>query len=308
MRKLVTLLGAFIVISCALFTLTSCGNDRNLEEKTISVSEDFNSISIISDTADITFLPANDGKFKAVSSNHKDIDYTANVVDDTLKLEADDNRNFFARMFGTKTKTLTVYLPKSVYNSLTIENSTGDINISNEFSFNSIDIDCSTGDVKIENIRCGSLDIEVSTGDITLNNISADGNINLTTTTGDINARDITCFDFITDITTGDTTASSIYCTAFTSTGTTGNLSISDLIASGSIFVERTTGNVSMNRCDASEITLETNTGDVTGSLLSPKVFIYKTSTGDVSLPQTTTGGTCKINTSTGDIKITLAE
>lgn len=40
--------------------------------------------------------------------------------------------------------------------------------------------------------------------------------------------------------------------------------------------------------------------------MLSEKVFIAETDTGGVKLPGTTSGGTCKITTSTGDIKISL--
>ena len=85
-----------------------------------------------------------------------------------------------------------------------------------------------------------------------------------------------------------------------------GDVSMKNVIAKGSITVKRDTGDVTFNKCDASELDILTDTGDVSGSLLSEKVFIYKTDTGDVNLPGTTTGGTCKRTTDTGDIDIRI--
>ena len=57
---------------------------------------------------------------------------------------------------------------------------------------------------------------------------------------------------------------------------------------------------------DAASIFVETDTGDVKGSLLSEKIFIINTDTGKKEVPESTTGGRCKITTDTGDIKITI--
>ena len=78
------------------------------------------------------------------------------------------------------------------------------------------------------------------------------------------------------------------------------------MIASAKISIERTTGDVTFAISDANEIKVNTTTGDVEGSLLTGKVFDVKTSTGEKQVPNSTTGGSCKITTSTGDIKITV--
>ena len=81
-----------------------------------------------------------------------------------------------------------------------------------------------------------------------------------------------------------------------------------DIIPEGKITLERTTGDISFDRCDAAELFVNTSTGDVLGTLLTPKIFIAKTTTGKIELPDTTTGGICKITTTTGDIIIDIAE
>ena len=70
----------------------------------------------------------------------------------------------------------------------------------------------------------------------------------------------------------------------------------------------RTTGDVTFDRSDASELYVDTSTGDVTGTFLTSKIFITNTTTGKIDVPETTEGGVCKINTTTGKIIIDIAE
>ena len=71
--------------------------------------------------------------------------------------------------------------------------------------------------------------------------------------------------------------------------------------------MERSTGDVRFDRCDAASLEIKTGTGDVTGSLCSEKVFIARSDTGHISVPETVNGGKCSITTDTGDIIITLS-
>ena len=90
--------------------------------------------------------------------------------------------------------------------------------------------------------------------------------------------------------------------------GDTGDVNMTNLIATRKITIERSTGDISFDRCDASELEVKTSTGDVIGTLLTEKVFITRSSSGKIDVPETITGGKCKVTTSTGDIKIKIAE
>ena len=81
---------------------------------------------------------------------------------------------------------------------------------------------------------------------------------------------------------------------------------MTNLVAEDNISVERTTGFVKLEKCDAAELYIKTDTGDVKGTLLSDKVFITKTDTGHIEVPKTITGGRCEISTDTGDIRINV--
>ena len=71
--------------------------------------------------------------------------------------------------------------------------------------------------------------------------------------------------------------------------------------------VERSTGDVRLEQCDAEELDIRTDTGDVKGSLLTEKVFIVRSDTGRIKVPESITGGKCRVTTDTGDIEITVA-
>ena len=95
-------------------------------------------------------------------------------------------------------------------------------------------------------------------------------------------------------------------CSNLTANAQTGSLTMENVVSSGHWTITRTTGDITLNGCDATEIVMEADTGDVTGTLLSEKIFIVRASTGDIDVPETVNGGKCKITTTTGDIKIEI--
>lgn len=237
------------------------------ETNTYEVTDDFNSISMLTDTADILFVQSDDKICKVVCYEMSDMKHTTTVQNNTLTINVTDEREWYDHIGITLgSPKITVYLPKTEYDSLAIKEDTGDIEVPEVFKFKSIDIATSTGDINVSNITCG--------GDIVIN-----------VSTGKVNLTDIKCKSFISD-------------------GSTGDISLKNVIATEKFSIERSTGDVKFDACDATEIWVETDTGDVTGKLLSEKIFITQTSTGDVHVPKSTNGGKCEITTSTGDIYI----
>jgi DUF4097 and DUF4098 domain-containing protein YvlB len=105
---------------------------------------------------------------------------------------------------------------------------------------------------------------------------------------------------------TGDARLADVTCKNLYSTGDTGDLSMKGVVAVGQFSIERDTGDVELERCDAADIFIKTSTGDVEGSLLSEKLFSARSNTGDVEVPPPTSGGRCEIVTDTGDIEIAV--
>ena len=109
-------------------------------------------------------------------------------------------------------------------------------------------------------------------------------------------------------LSTGKAYLTDIVCKNLTSMGSTGDISLKNVIAAEKISIERSTGDVTFEGSDAAELCITTDTGDVEGSLLTDKVFITKTDTGRINVPNSITGGRCEITTDTGDIKITISD
>ncbi len=276
------------------------------ETNTYEISEEFRDISIDTDTADVAFLKSEDGKCRIVCYEEEKLKHSVSAVDGTLDIERIDTRKWYdhIRLFSFGNSMIRVYLPEAEYARLSIKESTGDVGIPNEFSFEAIDIEGSTGDVNCYASARGLIKIDISTGNICLEELSA-GELELSTSTGKISLSSVECDgDIDISVDTGKTKLCDVSCKNLESDGDTGDISLERVIAAESFEIERDTGDVSFDGCDAAEIFVETSTGDVLGSLLSEKIFIAQTGTGKVDVPESTSGGKCKIATSTGDIKI----
>ena len=266
---------SLVALGCIMFSVAMTKNHWDFtklstvkyETNTYEVTDDFNSISMLTDTADILFVQSDDKICKVVCYEMSDMKHTTTVQNDTLTINVTDEREWYDHIGITLgSPKITVYLPKTEYDSLAIKEDTGDIEVPKDFKF-------------------GSIDISTSTGDITITGVTCEGDIVINVSTGKANLTDIKCKSLISD-------------------GSTGDISLKNVIVTEKFSIERSTGDVKFDACDATEIWVETDTGDVTGNLLSEKIFITQTSTGDVHVPKSTNGGKCEITTSTGDIYI----
>ena len=264
---------SLVALGCIMFSVAMTKNYWDFtklstvkyETNTYQINENFSNISMNTDTADILFIPSDDKMCKVVCYEMSDMKHTTTVQNDTLTINVTDEREWYDHIGITLgSPKITVYLPKTEYDSLAIKEDTGDIEVPKDFKF-------------------GSIDISTSTGDITITGVTCEGDIVINVSTGRANLTDIKCKSFISD-------------------GSTGDISLKNVIATEKFSIERSTGDVKFDACDATEIWVETDTGDVTGKLLSEKIFITQTSTGDVHVPKSTNGGKCEITTSTGDI------
>lgn len=291
-----------------------------------TVSENFDSIFIDTDTADIEFAPSGNREGKVICHEHKKVTHTVEVKDGTLTVRVTDTRKWYEHIgINFATAKITVYLPDAEYASLRIKESTGDIEIPEGLKFGSIDLDLSTGDINLSaasadsikinattgSVSCSAnakenIDITTSTGNITVKNTSA-ASLSLSVSTGRITVRDVSCDGNITvSVSTGSSNLTNVKCKRLISSGNTGDISLSNVIGAEAFSIERSTGDVRLDGSDAADITIKTDTGDVIGTLLTPKIFTVRSDTGKESYPDSAAGGKCKISTDTGDIIISI--
>lgn len=270
---------SLVVLGLAVFTVALASHDwsfkeassQRLETNSYVVSEEFENISIDSDTADIVFLPSADGTCRIECIEHEKENHRVSVEDGRLEIIREDKREWYdyISFFSFESTKITIYLPENEYGKLTVKESTGNISLE-KASFEEIDLTLSTGHVAFMNVSCrDTLKIKTSTGDVFLTSVTAKS-INSVSSTGDMVMKDVI---------------------------------VQDLLE-----IKRSTGDVRFEACDAGEIKIVTDTGDVDGSLLSEKNFVVKTSTGDIEVPETTSGGRCEITTDTGDVNIIIAK
>lgn len=279
------------------------------EENTHPIGEKFTNIFIVSDTADIVFVPTEDAQGKVVCLDQSKVKHSVTVTDDTLIIKLNDTRRWYEHIgIGFRTPKITVYIPRAEYGALQIKSHTGNVTIPADFSFDSMDIVQSTGHVTNYASALNAIKIKTSTGNISVKKVSA-GTMTLSVTTGKIIASDVSCAGNVeVRVSTGDARLTNVFCDNLSSSGNTGEIFLKNVIAQGSFAIVRSTGDVEFDDCDADTLWIKTDTGDVEGTLRSAKIFMTKTDTGDVEVPKTTTGGVCQITTDTGDIEIKISK
>ena len=295
MKKALKIGMILIVVGFLVFFAVLAFNGFNLtkifkgdyQTNTYNINEDFNEISLIIDTADVMLVKSQDGKCKIECYEKADEKHIPTVENKSLTIKLEDNVKWYNSLFNFGNPKIKIYLPKLEYEALIVKADTSDIELNTPMNFKSVNMELSTGDISLDGVITNEIKLSVSTGDMELDNINCNGNISLNCSTGDIEINNVNCKNL-------------------TSTGSTGEISLDNLIATEKIYIERSTGDVEFDRMDAGEIFIETSTGDVEGSLLSEKIFIVETSTGKERVPETTSGGKCKITTSTGDVFINI--
>lgn len=284
-----------ILIGCILFggAMTKLNWDfsklsANYETKTYEIDQSFQNITITSNTADIEFVPTENGKASVICYEQEKLKHNVSAADDTLTISVTDTRQWYDHIgIHFKAPKITVCLPQQQYRTLSVKFSTGDVYIPQDFRFESMDIAGNTGSVRNSASTLGNMQIKTNTGHIRIQGATAD-TMDLTVSTGEVFVADVTVKQDINIKTT------------------TGDTDLRNVIAEGKMTVEQGTGDIDFDCCDGSEIFLKTNTGDIEGSFLTEKIFVAKSNTGDVDVPRTTTGGKCEVTTNTGDIEIEI--
>lgn len=307
-----------------LVSLTACGKNREDKVDTHEVTEPFTSIYINTTEANVSLIPT-DSETASVSikNDKKNIYHTVSVDNGTLKIELSGKKKLYDYVnFDFKEEEINVYLPERDYAALTVKGDTCDVDIPNAFRFASVDVDvstgdtecsasvsdfikvdASTGDVELQDITAKSISVKVSTGDVELKSCTAES-VSVKTTTGSVEASGLNVSGaFTVNLSTGDAELTDVNCGSFYSEASTGKLSLTRFVATQLVNIERDTGDVTLKDSDAGELVIETDTGDVTLELRTEKVFIVRTDTGKINVPETVTGGKCKVTTDTGDVR-----
>ena len=311
-------------------------------------NRDFDRIRIDALSADVELIPSEDGKCRIITTDHKDVEYTVHVVEDTLTIRAIDNRAWYQHLSigSTANRSVQIYLPAKDFKSLSVDVTTGDVSIPRDFTFSgNVELSSNSGDLTLLAAVEGDTSLETTTGDITVE--GKHKTVTASATTGDVTFRhvdakeltvsvttgsihvqkavavavtavagtgDVILEDVITDdvlrvtTTTGDQDLRRVRCGGLSLRAGSGDITLTESVALGHGDVEVTTGEVTFVRSDAVTLSVRCTTGSVKGTLLTPKIFAAFSTSGSIDVPKSTEGGLCEIKTTSGSIRITVGE
>ena len=295
----------------ALFGYAAYKSSKNntVETKEYKELASFNKFDIDLTIADLEFVKSEETKV-VVQETKYDV-HTVTSENNTLKVKGQDIRKWYEHLFNwnwfQKVK-VTVYMPEGAYDELKVISATGNVTVPSDFSFASFTTAVSTGNVNSKANVTGDITVTAATGKINFENITAN-RMDFKASTGDIRLKDVAVTEDIKIKTsTGDFNLENVTCKSYESSSSTGDLNFNHVKVTNTINVKNDTGHVKMIASDAEELDIKTSTGYVNLELLTSKIVYAESSTGKKNVPTSTTGGLCKIKTSTGDITVKFAE
>lgn len=305
---------AGIVLTLVTFAVVGFDVGRlgasRFETKTYPITETVERVEITVDTADVTFLVAENGEARVECFENEKEPHTVAVTDGKLTVGIVKPEKWYNRIsFFSKSPKITVYLPAGEYAALTAETDTGDVTVPKTITFGEIGIRTDTGDVEISGGSPAALRIETDTGDVTYSS-SAPGAVGIKTDTGDVRISGVVCGgDLSLETDTGKIKMTDVSCVGLGIKTDTGDVILKNVVGTGDAKIKTDTGDVDFDRCDAANYDIKTDTGDVEGTLRTGKLYTVSSHTGKRDLPDhDTTGGAFRVSTQTGDVKIRIAE
>ena len=224
---------------------------------------EFNDISIKADISDFVIVKSEDDKVRITCDETEKIFSKVNVSNNTLYIEQKDTRAWYEKIVvftfpWHKALLVTVALPKDEYQKFTLDQSTGDLSIS-DISFDDVNVKKSTGDIEVKNVNVvNTLSLTTSTGDVAIENVKAKEALVKTSTGTEI---------------------------------------LKNVITTERINLKASTGDIKFSGIDSKSITIKTSTGDIRGDVLTAKTFKvhgdevkYPNTTGDECIAETSIG------------------
>ena len=263
---------------------------NNLQSKTVeyTVEESFNKIDINVVEADIKLLLSTDGKTRVVCSETDKIIHHVLVENGTLKIEREDLRAWYEHIgFFWSRMSVTVYLPKTEYETVRLKSVSGNIVSNTKFKFGDAIAKTISGEILLSDLTAKKLLAESTSGDLRLNRVNTEETLSLKTVSGNLSWQNGTALSL-----NGECTS--------------GNIALSDCKTSYDMCLKTVSGEITLRACDAASLELKTVSGNVHATLLSEKNFITDTTSGDVRVPNGDKGGKCRISTVSGNITASI--
>ena len=309
------LAAVFFILSGGLILVAVLANNEwnfskfdegKYEVKTYEANGDFQNIRLELYTDDVAFARSADDTCRVACTEGKWYKYAVTVEDGTLCVKYEETRKqkwweYIHFGFSAFDKKVTVYLPKTEYEVLKVNITTGNLKVPAEFSFTEATVEGRTGNISFYAGVREKLQLKNSTGNITVEGIQPKSAL-FATTTGNINGEGLTVEEDLTvSVSTGYVTLKDVTCKKLESKGNTGKFSASAINVAQTANVKRSTGNLVLEGGRAGELVLETSSGSITVSNFDCDGKITaRFITGRAGLTNVNCAA-CEVNGKTGD-------
>lgn len=302
------------------------GKSTSAKENIYETQEPFSHLHITAGPCDVSFLPAEDGKFRLVHKRDMpDAHCRVYVEKEVLYIERQSPSRSY--MLSGKSAAMEVYLPQNRYESVEIVASSGDIALPADFTFSTVSLRSSSGDIELFCAVEGDADLRSSSGDIKGRNLRIGGSLRLASSSGTVRLQGVDAGNGIWgQSSSGNVRLEEVRTTSLSATSSSGSIELTNVSVKGEMEASSSSGNVEMEHClsgamklrtasgsvefescDARNIWMHTTSGDIEGSLQTGKVFVTKTLSGRIRVPASLPNGDkCVLQTLSGDIRITV--
>lgn len=210
------------------------------------IAEDFNKISIDVRTACVVFEKSENDLCKVVCREEEKLKHEVKVEDGSLLIKETDDRelsDYININLSVDTTKITVYLPKTEYEEIKVNTSTGNIHIA-ELKADTMNLNVSTGNVYLTDVTCDNLTSDGSTGNTTLTRVVAAEKFYIKRSTGNVKFEDCDASEIEVKTSTGNVRGNFLTDKVFDADASTGKIEVPDNKEGGKCVIRTSTGNI----------------------------------------------------------------
>lgn len=148
-------------------------------EKTIEkmVHEEFNSVEINSDNADVDIIPTDDSvakiEFVSNGEDKRQSNFTSEVKGKKLSVTVKDDRLFKFGFHPESPQHVTIFLPKKQYKSIRIENGNGQVQ-ADQIKIEYVEVTLINGEVELNSLTAKNIKVDSGNGKIQLKDVTGE--------------------------------------------------------------------------------------------------------------------------------------
>lgn len=255
-------------------------------------SENFDYVEINCEDRDVLITAATGDRCEVTYSISDTKDCVVEIRDNTLVIDTSENPRWFENFFRFGVEDapgITVYLPKRVYEKISVNTISSNIDIS-DAKADAVYLESASGDIKSDAvIVTDRIEIKTVSGKVVSDHIGNPRTASFASVSGDISVYNGS-FDTL-DVKT-----------------TSGKVKLSKTGAYDSK-IKTTSGDIELNRFgtkqDGAKVDIETVSGSVEGHLSYAMRYDVSSVSGELKLyDENPKGNTCKVRTTSGDIEL----